>query len=85
MSDVEPTVADEPVVEPGEPASGPVVEPVDLGEIERELAAVDQALARLDDGTYGRCQVCQSPLDDSALAADPTTSICGDHLDVVAH
>ena len=32
------------------------------------LDEVEQALARLDDGTYGRCEECGAPIDDGRLA-----------------
>jgi RNA polymerase-binding transcription factor DksA len=43
------------------------------------LDRVDQALQRLDDGTYGTCEVCGAPLPDETLAADPTARRCVDH------
>jgi RNA polymerase-binding transcription factor DksA len=69
-----------------DPASAPAahVAPADLAEIERELAAVEHALARLDDGSYGTCSVCLDPIDDARLAADPTATVCAAHLDVLA-
>ncbi len=51
-----------------------------LETVEGELAAVDRALARLDDGTYGRCQVCEAPIDDEVLAGDPLAERCSHHL-----
>lgn len=67
------------------PDDRPPVEPagVDLDQVAAELAAVEAAIGRLDDGTYGRCQVCTDPLDDEQLAADPTVRVCHAHLDVV--
>ena len=66
-----------------EPTAEPVVR-VDLGAVERDLTAVEAALAGLDDGSYGTCKVCGTPLDDAVLADDPTVLICDQHLDVVA-
>ncbi len=48
-----------------------------LDAVEAILDRVDQALARLDDGTYGRCVSCGQPIDDSRLAGDPTVTDCG--------
>jgi RNA polymerase-binding transcription factor DksA len=50
-----------------------------LEQIERELAEVDGALLRLDDGTYGTCRVCAAPIDDQVLAERPTADVCGEH------
>lgn len=49
--------------------------PVDvaaLQQVERELDAVDAAIARLDEGTYGIDPATGLPIDDALLAADPT-------------
>jgi DnaK suppressor protein len=42
----------------------------------RDLAMVDGALARLDDGTYGRCIVCGGPVDPDRLEALPWAERC---------
>jgi len=63
---------------PADPALGGAA-PVDLDSIERDLAAVEGALAQLDDGSYGVCQVCQGPIADDVLAADPTARRCAGH------
>jgi RNA polymerase-binding transcription factor DksA len=52
----------------------------DLAAAEAELDAVEHALERLDDGTYGSCEVCRDTLDDARLAADPTARYCSGHL-----
>ena len=41
------------------------------------LDEVELALGRLDDGTYGRCEVCGEPIDDGRLAAQPIIRTCG--------
>jgi RNA polymerase-binding transcription factor DksA len=50
-----------------------------LGEIERELAAIDRALNRLDAHGYGTCAVCGLVIEDQVLAADPTEEHCLEH------
>ena len=52
----------------------------DLAAAEAELDAVEHALQRLDDGSYGSCEVCGSALDDARLADDPTARCCAAHL-----
>lgn len=42
-----------------------------------DLADVEHAMARLDDGTYGRCEACDLPIDDDLLAATPARRLCG--------
>lgn len=42
---------------------------------------LQEALARLDDGTYGRCLVCGSDIDDDRLDARPEAPTCREHAD----
>jgi RNA polymerase-binding transcription factor DksA len=61
----------------------------DLFESERELSLlaraqvdlveVTDALARLDAGTYGRCEACSQPIPEERLAAVPATRFCLHH------
>jgi RNA polymerase-binding transcription factor DksA len=50
-----------------------------LEQVEAELADVDRALARLDEGTYGRCEVCGEPIADERLASLPAARFCVEH------
>jgi RNA polymerase-binding transcription factor DksA len=47
-----------------------------LSQAEADVAALDQALAEVDAGTYGACQVCAQPIPAERLAAHPTTRHC---------
>jgi len=47
-----------------------------LDNIEGELADVEHALQRIDDGTYGTCEACGKPIDDARLEAMPATRFC---------
>ena len=49
-------------------------------ELTRLLREVDTALQRMDDGTYGICDVCNEPVETGRLIADPLTRLCIDHL-----
>jgi RNA polymerase-binding transcription factor DksA len=86
---VEPEEADETSNQDGsdhlpaspEPAPSPR-EPVDvaaLTRIESEFAAVEAALAAIDDGTYGTCSVCGDAIDPALLAAEPVRRGCSSH------
>lgn len=44
--------------------------------VDHVLDEVEQALSRLDDGTYGRCAVCAEAIDDAHLAEAPTARTC---------
>jgi len=50
-----------------------------LEAVEAELADVEHALRRLDDGTYGTCEVCGRIIDDARLEAMPATRRCLEH------
>jgi RNA polymerase-binding protein DksA len=54
---------------------------VGLAEIDRdleELRAVEAALLRVADGSYGRCEVCDKPIDLQRLKAAPQALRCYD-------
>lgn len=56
---------------------------VDLGDLdalEAELRDIERALARLDDGTYGTCEVCGDRLPDAVLVDTPAARFCRAHL-----
>lgn len=44
--------------------------------LQSTLAEVDRALAKLEDGTYGRCDVCGEPIADERLEALPWAVLC---------
>lgn len=46
------------------------------GSLEQGLARTERALAKLDDGTYGRCDVCGEPIAPERLAALPESVLC---------
>lgn len=48
----------------------------------RLLRAIDEALARIERGTYGICEVCEQPISAVRLTAVPWTRLC---LDCKAH
>lgn len=45
---------------------------------ERVLAAIDAALRRIDEGTYGTCETCGEPIGEERLEALPWTTQCID-------
>lgn len=61
------------------------VNDVDLGALdalEAEVRDVERALARLDDGTYGTCEVCGDRLPEGQLAESPAARFCRAHLPI---
>jgi len=58
---------------------GALDERVEAVLLREELDDVEHALSRLDDGTYGTCQVCGQALDDDRLAQMPQARCCVEH------
>ena len=52
--------------------------------VELQRRRVQDALARLDGGTYGRCTVCGQEIDEERLEARAEVSTCREHADVEA-
>jgi RNA polymerase-binding transcription factor DksA len=50
-----------------------------LEQVEAELADVEHAMRRLDEGTYGTCEVCGKAIPDERLEAMPATRLCLEH------
>jgi DnaK suppressor protein len=44
--------------------------------LQSTLADVDRALAKLDEGSYGRCDVCSEPIAEERLEALPWAVRC---------
>ena len=52
---------------------------IDEAEVRRdlmELREIAAARARIDDGSYGRCTDCDTPIDSARLLAQPTAARC---------
>ena len=45
----------------------------------RFLADIDEALARIEDGTYGLCEDCEEPIEPKRLEVFPTARLCLTH------
>jgi len=46
---------------------------------ERKLIAkMQEAIKRIDDGTFGICEVCSGPISEKRLVARPVTTLCID-------
>jgi RNA polymerase-binding transcription factor DksA len=48
-------------------------------QLRSELDEVERALAKLEDGTYGQCEVCGDPIAEARLEAMPATRYCIQH------
>jgi RNA polymerase-binding transcription factor DksA len=47
--------------------------------LREQLDAVEAALTKLDEGTYGQCEVCGKAIPDARLEAMPASRFCIDH------
>jgi RNA polymerase-binding transcription factor DksA len=67
---------------PGDVGTDVADRSMDLGileDVEHELADIEDALRRLEEGTYGRCEVCGRPIPDERLEAFPTARYDVEH------
>lgn len=48
-------------------------------QLRRDLDDIEKALARMDDGTYGTCEVCGTEIGAARLEVMPATRVCIDH------
>lgn len=48
-------------------------------QLRNDLADVEYALEKLDDGTYGRCEACGEAISPARLEAMPAARFCIDH------
>jgi DnaK suppressor protein len=48
------------------------------GQLSENLAEVERALGKMDDGTYGRCERCGKEIGEARLEAMPATRYCID-------
>lgn len=70
-----PTIDDAPVIEEAPPSAHREHADLLLA-AEAELAAINDALRRLDDESYGRCSACGEPIAELVLETDPLTTTC---------
>lgn len=47
-----------------------------LEHVDAQLADVDRAMDRLEQGTYGTCEACGRPIDEDRLRARPAARFC---------
>ena len=52
-----------------------------LEQLEAEIGDLDAALRKIDDGTYGTCEVCNQEIEPERLEAIPGTRTCIEHAD----
>ncbi|AMN66960.1 TraR/DksA C4-type zinc finger protein [Psychrobacter sp. P11G5] len=50
-----------------------------MAEARQSLVYVENALSRIENGTYGECEVCGKPIEEKRLEALPYATLCMDH------
>ena len=50
-----------------------------MGEARQSLIYVENALSRIENGTYGTCEVCAEPIEQQRLHALPYATLCMNH------
>jgi RNA polymerase-binding transcription factor DksA len=51
-----------------------------LADLEARYDSICAALARLEKGKYGKCEVCHADIEEARLEADPSATTCIKHL-----
>ncbi len=51
-----------------------------LEQLETRLHEVNAALAKIEDGTYGVCNVCGEKIEEDRLGANPAAATCKTHM-----
>ena len=49
--------------------------------LEERLKQVTAALSKIESGTYGKCRVCNNPIEAERLAVNPSSETCMTHLE----
>lgn len=47
--------------------------------LEEELVSVKKALKRIKESNFGKCEICQKPIDERRLKANPAAAACLKH------
>ena len=50
-----------------------------MGEARQSLIYVENALSRIENGTYGECEVCGEKIEEQRLKALPYATLCMEH------
>jgi RNA polymerase-binding transcription factor DksA len=84
-NDWEPIPSDIDVLEADENESADKIESYEenagiLKQLETRFNEVKQALGRIEDGSYGTCQVCKNPIEEKRLDANPAATTCIAHM-----
>lgn len=51
-----------------------------LEQLELRLAEVKGAIDKINNGTYGKCEVCGSEIEEDRISANPSAKTCKSHM-----
>ncbi len=51
-----------------------------LNQLEKQLNEVKDALVKIENGTYGKCEVCGADIENDRLEANPSAKTCKAHM-----
>ncbi len=51
-----------------------------VNELEQRLMEIDAAIEKMEKGTYGTCEVCEKPIEEDRLNANPAAKTCKAHM-----
>ncbi len=51
-----------------------------VSSLKAELSEVNDALGKMEVGTYGICETCQQPIEEDRLEANPSARTCKAHM-----
>lgn len=52
----------------------------EVAALETRYNNIVKALGKIKDGTYGICEICNSPIEEDRLAVNPAARTCKEHL-----
>jgi DnaK suppressor protein len=51
--------------------------------LEPQYNNIQAALARIEAGTFGMCEICKAPIEEKRLEANPVSRTCVEHMDEI--
>ncbi len=49
--------------------------------LEKDLSDINRALDKIEQGIYGRCEICNEAIEEARLDANPSARTCKSHLE----
>ncbi len=78
------TVSSDDLADEGDLANTVINQQVSFSLRNREMAklrSIEEALMRIEDGTYGQCEDCGEPIGEKRLKSQPWATLCIEHAE----